>query len=46
MRSRAFPGRLENILNQLKTNQTVLENEIDFVQEVLQGLDPLTRIWD
>ena len=46
MRSRAFPGRLENILNQLKTNQTILENEIDFVQEVLQGLDPLTKFWD
>ena len=43
MRSRAFPGRLENILNQLETNQTILENEIDFVQEVLQGLDPLTK---
>ena len=46
MRSRAFPGRLENILNQLKINQTILENEIDFVEEILQGKDPLTtKIW-
>ena len=42
MRSRAFPGRLHHILNQLKINETVLNNEIEFVEEVLQGRVPRT----
>ena len=42
MRSRAFPGRLDHILDQLKINETVLYNEIEFVEGVLQGRDPRT----
>ena len=42
MRSRAFPGRLYHILNRLKINETVLNNEIEFVEEVLQGRVPRT----
>ena len=42
MRSRAFPGRLHHILNQLKINETVLNNEIEFAEEVLQGRVPRT----
>ena len=44
MRSRAFPGRLENILKQLKINETALDNEIAFVEGILQDRDPRTAI--
>ena len=45
MRSRAFPGRLENILKQLKINETALDNEIAFVEGILQDRDPRTAIY-